>query len=162
MSATPPPIANPMPQPAIKSMKRKRKAYEQRIREIEHSSLTPLVMASTGGLGPAASLTYKRLATLLAVNWNQTYSTTLSWLRCRLSFCLLRSSIQAIRGARSSGGRAIKVDHLPTDLVQRVSSRHSNGHCQLNILIHYLCKLSFHASIVLVPCNSKVYNYNKN
>ncbi len=104
-----------------KHEKENKRAYEQRIREIEHSSFTPLVMASTGGLGPAASLTYKRLATLLAVKLNQTYSTTLSWLRCRLSFCLLRSSIQAIRDARSSCGRAIKVDHLPPDLVIRES-----------------------------------------
>ncbi len=72
--------------------------------------------ARLGGIGLP-----KRLATLLAVKWNQAYSTTLSWLRCRLSFCLLHSSIQAIRGARSSCGRAIKVNHLPPDLVIRES-----------------------------------------
>jgi len=64
----PSPITIPMPHLATESMKRKKKrAYKQRIQEIEHSSLTPLVMASTGGLGPAASLTYKPLATLMAV-----------------------------------------------------------------------------------------------
>ena len=36
------------------------------------------------------------------------YSTTLCWLRCRLSYSLLRSSIQAIRGARSSQGHAVR------------------------------------------------------
>lgn len=80
----------------------KKRQYEQRIREIEHSSFTPLVFSSTGGLAPAASVFYKRLASLLAVKWNHSYSTTMGWLRCRLSFSLLRSSIMCIRGARSS------------------------------------------------------------
>ena len=65
---------------------------KQRIIDLEHSSFTPLVLSSTGGLGPAATFTYKRLATLLAGKWNQSYSSTMSWLRCRLSFSLLRSS----------------------------------------------------------------------
>ena len=95
----------------------KKRAYEQRIQEIEHCSFTPLVMSSTGGLGPATTSTYKRLATLLSAKWDQPYSLTMSWLRCRLSFSLLHSSIQAIRGACSSAGSASKFVSLPIDLV---------------------------------------------
>ena len=40
----------------------KKRHYEQRIREVEHSSFTPLVFSTTGGLGPAASTFYKQLA----------------------------------------------------------------------------------------------------
>ena len=80
----------------------KKRQYEQRIREIEHSSCTPLVFSTTGGLAPAANTFYKRLASMLAEKWNQPYSSTIGWLRCRLSFSLLRSSIMCIRGARSS------------------------------------------------------------
>ena len=76
----------------------KRNAYEQRIREVEHASFTPLVMSVTGGLGPAATTTYKRLASLLSTKWNQPYGTVMAWLRCRLSFSLLRSSIMCFRG----------------------------------------------------------------
>ncbi len=94
----------------------KKRAYESRIQEIEHSSFTPLVMSSTGGLGPASTSTYKRLATLLAAKWDQPYTSTMNWLRCRLSFSLLRSSIQAIRGARSTAGKASKATSLPIDL----------------------------------------------
>ena len=97
--------------------KTKKRAYEQRILEVEHSSFTPLVMSLTGGLGQAATTTYKRLATLLAAKWDQPYSSTMSWLRCRLSFSLLRSSIQAIRGARSTSGQASKSTSLPIDLM---------------------------------------------
>ncbi len=80
----------------------KKRAYEQRVREVEHSSFTPIVMSLTGGLGNAATTCYKRLATLLSVKHDQHYHTTMSWLQCRLSFSLLRSSIMCIRGARSS------------------------------------------------------------
>ena len=51
---------------------------------------------------------YKRLASLLAEKWNQPYCSILYWLRVRLSFSLLRSEIQCIRGARSSKGHAEK------------------------------------------------------
>ena len=73
--------------------KEKQRAYEQRIREIEHASFTPIVLSTTGGMGPIATTFYKRLADRLASKWNSSYSQTIGWLRCRLSFSLLCSSI---------------------------------------------------------------------
>ena len=86
----------------------KKRAYEQRVREVEHASFTPLVLSATGGMANEATVFYKRLASCLAMKWDQSYSSTLSWLRCRLTFSLLRSAIQCIRGARSSCGHAAK------------------------------------------------------
>ena len=43
----------------------KKRVYDQRIREVEHSSFVPLVMSVTGGLGRIATTTYKRLASML-------------------------------------------------------------------------------------------------
>ena len=80
----------------------KKRLYERRVREVEHSSFTPLVFSLTGGLGPAATAFYKRLASQLSDKWKQPYSSTIGWLRCRISFSLLRSSIMCLRGARSS------------------------------------------------------------
>ena len=40
----------------------KKRAYEQRIREVEHASFTPLVISATGGLANEVSTFYKRLA----------------------------------------------------------------------------------------------------
>ena len=91
-----------------KHEREKKRAYEQRVREVEHATFTPLVMAATGGLANEANVFYKRLASMLATKWDHSYSTTLCWLRCRLVFSLLRSSIQAIRGARSTCGHPIK------------------------------------------------------
>ena len=36
----------------------KRRAYEQRVREIEMGSFTPLVFSATGGMAPAATIMY--------------------------------------------------------------------------------------------------------
>lgn len=94
----------------------KKRAYEQRILEVEHATFTPLVFSASGGFGKEATTFYKRLASLLADHWDQPYSTTMSWLRCTISFCLLRSAIQCIRGARSSGGRFVKAV-APVDLI---------------------------------------------
>ena len=91
----------------------KKRAYQQRVQDIEHSSFTPLVLSVTGGMGVEATTFYKRLAALLSQKWDSPYSKTLCWLRCRLSFSLIRSALQAIRGARSSQGRAA---HLPTSV----------------------------------------------
>ena len=99
----------------LKHEKEKKRAYEQRVREVEHATFIPLVMSATGGLAKEATNFYKRLASLLAEKWDQPYSSTLYWLRCSLSFSLLRSAIQCIRGARSSKGHPIKLS--PVDLV---------------------------------------------
>ena len=69
---------------------------------MEHGVFTPLVFTSTGGMGREATVFYYRLADLLATHWGQDYSSTINWLRCRLSFALLRSAVLFIRGSRSS------------------------------------------------------------
>ena len=91
----------------------KKNAYEQRVLQVEHASFTPLVFSATGN---EANAFYKRLASVLASKRDDSYSSTLAWLRCRLSFSLLRSSIRCIRGALSRQGLAIKS--LPVDLVR--------------------------------------------
>ena len=98
----------------------KKRAYEQQIREVEHATFSPLVLSATGGLAREANIFYKRLASMLASKWDYSYSSTLCWLHCRLSFSLLRSSIQAIRGARSSCGRTIRMP-MVVDLVNSES-----------------------------------------
>ena len=85
----------------------KRRHYDQCVREIEHSTFTPLVLSTTGGMGKAATTFYKRLASFLSDKRDKNYSHTMGWLRCRLSFALLQSSIMCIRGARSSSHRPI-------------------------------------------------------
>ena len=58
----------------------KKRAYSQRVREIEHASFTPLVLSASGGLTKKATNFNKRLASLLADKWDQPYSQTMNWL----------------------------------------------------------------------------------
>ena len=80
----------------------KKRAYGQRVREVEHGVFTPLVLSSTGGMGREATTFFKRLADMLSHKQQKPYSVVMNWLRCRLSFAALRSSIMCIRGSRSS------------------------------------------------------------
>ena len=87
--------------------KEKRRHDGQRITEIEHGSFSPLVFSSTGGMAKETTIFYKKLASLLSNKWDQPYSVTMGWLRCTLGFSLLKSSIQCIRGVRSTQGHAV-------------------------------------------------------
>ena len=82
----------------------KKRAYDERVREIEHGSFSPLVFSTAGGMGNTATVVYKRLASFLVEKRNTTYSTTLHWLRCRLNFSLLRSAVMCLR----------RISHNPT------------------------------------------------
>ena len=64
----------------------KKSAYEQRAREVEYASFTPLVLSATCRLANEATHFYKRLASGLTNKWDQPYSSTISWLRCRFLF----------------------------------------------------------------------------
>ena len=77
----------------------KRRAYETRIRQVDGGSFTPLVFTTAGGAGPAASVFLKHLGSKIAKKKDAPYSQTIGWLRCRLSFALLRASILCIRGS---------------------------------------------------------------
>lgn len=80
--------------------KEKKRAYEQRVLEVEHGSFTPIVLSASGGMGKLAATTYSRLASLLAEKRGIAYSQCMGWLRCCLSFCLLKSAIMCLRGSR--------------------------------------------------------------
>ena len=77
----------------------KRHCYEARILEVEHGSFISLVFSAVGRMGTAATVTYRRLASLLAEEHGQLYSKTMNWIRCNLIFSLLRSSITCIHGS---------------------------------------------------------------
>ena len=86
----------------------KQREYGERIREVEHADFSPLVFTCTGGLAPQCSVVVKRLAERLATKKNIAFSVVSGWLRCRLNFALLRTTILCIRGTR---GKRPSVDN---------------------------------------------------
>ena len=76
----------------------KRRAYDERVREVERACFSPLVFAATGGMGPTATTVFKKLASLLSEKRSINYRRCLYWLRCRLCYSLLRWSVMCLRG----------------------------------------------------------------
>ncbi len=93
--------------------KRKNREYRERILQVEHGDFSPLVFATTGGMGPQATAVTARLGHRLAEVKKLPFSVVMGWIRCRLSFALLRSTLVCLRGSRP---RRPKVDNNPIDL----------------------------------------------
>ena len=54
-----------------------------------------------------------KFACLISTKEQKEYSVVMDWIRCRLSFAILRSAILAIRGSRSSRHRPIHEMNIP-------------------------------------------------
>jgi len=71
----------------------KKRKYGSRVLEIEQGSFTPLIFSTTGGMGSECEL--------ISIKKNETYSTTMSWIRAKISFALLRCTLLCLRGTRT-------------------------------------------------------------
>lgn len=90
----------------------KLRAYEERIQNVDQGSFTPLVFTTSGGMGPRAQVFYARLAETLSEVKQQPRSSVVAWMRCRLSFSLLRSALVCLRGTRTPAPRATHIADL--------------------------------------------------
>ena len=78
----------------------KKRQYSRRVLEVEQGTFTPLVFTSTGGMADECKRFHSRLAELLALKKGDDYSTTISWIRAKVSFAILRSALLCLRGTR--------------------------------------------------------------
>ena len=76
----------------------KKRMYASRVMEVEQAMFTPLVFTTTGGMAPECQIYHKRLEELLSAKKGEDYSTTMSWIRTRISFAILRNG-KSIRQA---------------------------------------------------------------
>ena len=67
----------------------------------EHGSFTPLVFSITGGMSHESSVFHKHLAQKISSKTGQRYESIMSWIRCKLSFVIMRSALLCLRGSRS-------------------------------------------------------------
>ena len=84
----------------VRHEKEKRRCYEQRVKDVEGATFVPLDFSTAGGMGRSSSVTFKRIAALLAEKTGLSYAATINVVRCWLSFALLRSAITALLGSR--------------------------------------------------------------
>lgn len=78
----------------------------RQVLEVEQGTFTPLVFTSTGGMADEYKRFHSRLAELLALKKGDDYATTISWIRAKVSFAILRSALLCLRGTRSKRGAA--------------------------------------------------------
>ena len=81
--------------------KSKEREYAQRIRDVEHADFNPLVFTTAGGMAPQSQLVVKKIAAALSARRDLPKSVVTGWLRCRLSFALLRTTLLCVRGTRA-------------------------------------------------------------
>ena len=66
----------------------------------EQGYFTPLVFSANGGMGRECNKFYSVLAEMTTLKRKQEYCITMSWLRRKISFSLMRSILLRIRGSR--------------------------------------------------------------
>ena len=79
---------------------KKKRLYSRRVLDIEHGAFTPLVFTTTGRMGKECLMYHSRLAQLIATKKGKQYAKTISWIRKRTTFALLRSALVCLRGSR--------------------------------------------------------------
>ena len=75
--------------------------YAERVMEIEQGTFTSLVFTTTGGMADECVKYHNRLVELMSNKKGDSYSSAISWIRAKVSFAKLRSSILCLRGSRS-------------------------------------------------------------
>ena len=80
----------------------KKRAYNDRVIQVEHATFTPLVFSTSGGEAPECKKYHQRLATLISLKRREKYSETIAYICRKVRFCMLRTTLIAIRGFRKS------------------------------------------------------------
>ena len=94
--------SKPVPAMYISHENEKKRMYNARVLQIERGTFTPLVFSTSGGIGKEAERLVKRLAQKMEASSGQKYSDAVSFLRKRLRFELLKTSVIALRGDRGA------------------------------------------------------------
>ena len=91
----------------------KKRQYNDRIMNIEHGTFTPLIFSTHGGAGPEAQRLHKHLADRISEKNGERYGTIMTWIRCKLSFLILRACLTCLRGSRPH--RNLNESSVPID-----------------------------------------------
>ena len=84
--------------------------------EVEQATFTPLVFSTTGGMAVECNRYHSRLAELVATKKGESYATTMSWIRARVSFALLRSALLCLRGSRAPRRVHLELSDIDLDI----------------------------------------------
>ena len=80
---------------------------------MEKRSFTPLVFSTSGGIGGEAERLVKKLASKMEY---QRYSDAVGYIRKRLRFEILRTTVISLRGDRGARKNIVDIDSLDLNL----------------------------------------------
>ena len=83
------------------NVKEKKKTYNKRILQVEPGSFTPLIMSVTGGMNRKCQKFYSRLTEMICKKRKTNYNVTITWIRRKIAFSLIKSIGICIHGTRS-------------------------------------------------------------
>ena len=95
----------------------KKRLYSRRVLDVEQGSFTPLVFTTTGGMGRECQRYHCRLAELIGAKKGEQYAQTISWIRARISFALLRSALVCLRGTRVKRRTPFNINNCDMDII---------------------------------------------
>ena len=92
----------------------KKRAYNERVLQIEHGTFTPLVFSIYGSMGRECHTFFSRLSDLLSDKRDLPKSINMNWIRAKICFALLKSSLLCLVGSRTV---CRKVAEFESDVV---------------------------------------------
>ena len=101
----------------------KKRLYSSRALDVERGTFTPLVFTTTGGMSDECQRYHSRLAELLAVKKRENYASTITWIRTRVSFAILRYALVCLQGSRSRRRTARNTQETDLELEVSVACR---------------------------------------
>ena len=112
-------IGKPVADIYVEHQKAKKSEYQERVLQSEKASFTPLIFTTSGGMGPECTILYKRIAELTSSRKNEHYSSVMNYIRTRLRFAILRSTLIGIRGERgkSKSRHDVSLDEVSLNLI---------------------------------------------
>jgi hypothetical protein len=117
-------IGKPVADIYIEHQNSKKVEYQERVLQSEKGSFTPLIFTTSGGMGPECSILYKRIAELTAAKKSEQYGSVMNYIRTRLRFAILRSTLIGIRGERGRSNKNfnITLDEISLNLIPEASA----------------------------------------
>ena len=99
----------------------KKRKYNRRIQDVDHGTFTPLIFGATGGVGREAAIFLNKLASKVAEKTKVEKADTITWIRRKIQFSLIRSATSSMRGDRNRGGlrrnENLDINEVPLDSI---------------------------------------------
>ena len=79
----------------------RRREYAERITNVDDGDFTPMIISSSGGMGPEMQVALKYVSRKIAEKQGDDNSKVAGLVRCKFSFPMIRSALVCLRGTRS-------------------------------------------------------------